>query len=66
MCRRHWHTLPLLCRRSQIARKGGIVGIDGGLHSKVANLCLGPGLIIQTDFFEVTDIREGSVVIGLV
>jgi hypothetical protein len=66
MCGGHGDTLPLLCRRSQIAGKVGIVGIDGGLHSEVSNLCLDSGLVIQSYFFKVSDIREDSVVVRLV
>jgi len=52
----HGHALPLLRRRSQIVGKGRIVGIEGRLHGEVANLCLGPGLIVQADLLKVTDI----------
>jgi hypothetical protein len=66
VCGGYGDALSLLCRRSQIAGKGSIVGIDGGFYSEVSNLCLGPGLVIQSDFFEVSDIREDSVVVRLV
>jgi hypothetical protein len=66
MCGRHGDAFPLLRSRSQIAGKGCIVGIDVRLHSEVANLCLRPGFIVQTDVFKVADIREDGVVVRLV
>lgn len=62
----HGDAFPLLRCRSQIAGKARIVGIAVRLHSEVANLCLRPGFIVQTNILEVADIREDGVVVGLV
>ena len=66
ICRRHGNPLALLGCRSQIGGIGCIVRIDCCLHGEVANLCLRPGFIVQTDVFKVADIREDGVVVRLV
>jgi hypothetical protein len=66
MCGGHRDALPLLCSRSEIAGEGRIVGIGVCLYSKVANLGLRSGFIVQADVFEMADIREDGIVVRLV
>lgn len=64
--RRHGNPLALLGCRSQIDGISCIVRIDCGLHGEVANLCLCPRFIVQTDILKIPDIREDGVIVGLV
>jgi hypothetical protein len=65
-CLRHRGPLPLPGRCPQISSKRGIVRVQRCLDNELSDGGLHPGLVIQTDLFEVGDIREDAIIIGLV
>lgn len=63
--RGHGHPLLLSGGGAQVGSEGGIVRVQGALD-ELGSWGVAPGLVIQADLFEVGDIGDDAVVVGLV